>query len=377
MANHRPVADRRGTDRSPSDAVRSLEWTAAIERASSKIPRRRGLVRHRTREYVHDNRVAAAVDLRRSGLPVDLGGASVLTKTASAPRARSAATADLVVAGAMRTARLLRFRSFYLSAGRSLVVHQRYKGAPTPLVSGSTLQMTVTGRTPFIVPRVLDTGCYLPPNADWVVEEAIDAAPVAREDAATTAREVLELLPEMWRRLGTQSLPLEGDQRAPALTALVDLAQNPPDGIWPADVGRDTATRSLQDLLTDERSLTVGLSHGDPGLGNILRHADGRLALVDWEDAGHRPVAHDVVKVVMSSPDPVRLAADLPVPVSLQPVLASPAVMPWRLQAATALALFLRGWRYRHRRAVKRGSTASSRRRMHAMIRVLDVLLDD
>lgn len=370
----------------PSDAVRSLAWTAAIERVSDSLPRARGVARYRRRDYLHDNRVAVAAafdatgGLPGSGVFVNPAtGASLLVAADSQPPVRTAAAVDVVVAGAMRTAEQLRFRSFYLTAGaaRSLVVHQRSAAAvPTPLVAGSRLQTTLTGCTPFVVPRILETGLHRRENADWVVEEALDGAPVVRADAEAAAGELIALLPQMWRRLGTSHDRLDPDQRARALVAFAGLAEDPPDGIWPAEVDRQATWHRVRDLLNDERPLTVGLSHGDPGLGNVLRLADGRLALVDWEDAGHRVVAHDIVKVLMSSPDPVRLAATLDAPGSLRPALAVAGAMPWRRQLATALLLFLSGWRNRHFRAVKRRSVVASQRRMHAMIRVLTVLLD-
>lgn len=366
---------RRTPGRTRSDAVRSLEWTAAIERAVRALPRRRGLGRLRRRQYAVDRRVATAVGFPGSPLFTDPAtGRSLLVDPGSAPQVRSTATPDVVVAGAMRTASRLRYRAFYLGAARSLAVQQRHRDTPTPLVGGTRVQRTLAGRTPFVVPRVLDAGYYAAQRADWVVEEALDGAPVVREEAERTAEEVLSLLPEMWQRLGTAPARLDERQRARALTAFTALAEDPPDGIWPGDVDRGATARRVRELLTDERPLTVGLSHGDPGLGNVLRLTDGRLALVDWEDAGHRPVAHDVVKVVMSTPDPVGLAGRLAPPPSA--VVGSTAVMPWSRQVAAALGLFLGGWRYRHSRAVKRGSTVASRRRMHAMIRTLDVLLE-
>src|SRR5690625_4659126 len=354
-------------------AVRSLAWTAAIARTGSSLPRRRGLGRLRGRQYAVDRRAATAVGFPGSPLFTDPAtGKSLLVDPQSAPRARSTAAADVVVAGAMRTASLLRYRAFYLDAARTLAVQQRHRSTPTPLVDGSRVQRTLAGRTPFVVPRVLDSGHHRAENADWVVEEALDGAPILPAEAERTAEEVLALLPEMWQRLGTTPAALDDGRRARALTAFTALAHEPPDDLWPADVDRRGAVHRVRELLTDERPLAVGLSHGDPGLGNVLRLADGRLALVDWEDAGERPVAHDVVKVVMSSPDPARLAARLVPP---RAAVGATGVMPWPRQVAAALGLFLGGWRYRHSRAVKRGSTVASRRRMHAMIGTLDVLL--
>src|SRR5690606_7608166 len=120
-------------------------------------------------------------------------GRSLLVDPGSAPQVRSTATPDVVVAGAMRTASRLRYRAFYLGAARSLAVQQRHRDTPTPLVGGTRVQRTLAGRTPFVVPRVLDAGYYAAQRADWVVEEALDGAPVVREEAERTAEEVLSL----------------------------------------------------------------------------------------------------------------------------------------------------------------------------------------
>ncbi|WP_053207164.1 aminoglycoside phosphotransferase family protein [Jiangella muralis] len=342
----------------------------------------------RRRHFFHDNRIAfserldAAAEFPSSGVFVDQRtGASVLVADGR-PRVRSAAAADVVVAGAMRTAEQLRFRAFYLTeAARTLVVQQRLtSGTPTPLVAGSAHQRVLAGRTPFAVPQVLESGLSGrgPAGgavADWLVEEAVDGAAVRPEDAADTVVELLALLAETWRRLGVMHEPLGDEQRSRALAAFTGLAEDPPPGSWPDALDRPTTLKRARALLDDARPLTVGLSHGDPGLGNVLRMTDGRLALVDWEDAGHRPLAHDVLKVLMSAPEPRALAATLDAPTSLRPALTTAGAVPWRLQVALALLLFLSGWRNRYFRAVKRGSVKAADRRMHTMLRLLDDLL--
>lgn len=371
-----------------SDAVRSLDWTAAIERATTTLPAARGVARLRRRDFFHDNRVAFSAQLDTttafpsSGVFVDYRtGASMLT-AGGRPTVRSAAAADVVVAGAMRTAEQLRFRAFYVTeAQRTLVVQQRIAAdTPTPLVTGTAHQSTLVGRTPFAVPQILETGratrgLDADAVADWLVEEAFDGAPVGAADAAQAVEEVLVLLGETWQRLGVTHERLSGDQRTRALTAFSGLADDPPPGIWPDDLDPHHTWLRARALLDDGRPLTVGLSHGDPGLGNVLRLSDGRLALVDWEDAGYRPLAHDIVKVLMSAPDPRRLAATLEAPEPLRPALIAAGAVPWRLQVAMALLLFLSGWRNRYFRAVKRGSIKIANRRMHTMLGMLDDLL--
>lgn len=376
-----------------SDAVRSLDWTAAIERTTGSLPAARGVARLRRRDFFHDNRIAFSAQLDTttafpsSGVFVDhRTGASVLV-AGGRPTVRSVAAADVVVAGAMRTAEQLRFRAFYVTeAQRTLVVQQRIQPTtPTPLVAGSEHQRALAGRTPFAVPRILEgghagrgfagRGPHADAVADWLVEEALDGAPVGAAEAAEAVPELLALLGETWQRLGVTHERLGGDQRSRALTAFSGLADDPPPGIWPGDLDPHHTWLRVRALLDDGRPVTVGLSHGDPGLGNVLRLADGRLALVDWEDAGYRPLAHDVVKVLMSAPGPRAMATTLEAPETLRPALAAAGAIPWRLQVAVALVLFLSGWRNRYFRAVKRGSVKVANRRMHVMLGILDDLL--
>ncbi|TDC54410.1 aminoglycoside phosphotransferase family protein [Jiangella ureilytica] len=371
-----------------SDAVRSLEWTAAIERTTGSLPAARGVARLRRRDFFHDNRIAFSAQLDTatpfpsSGVFVDhRTGASVLV-AGGRPTVRSVAAADVVVAGAMRTAEQLRFRAFYVTeAHRTLVVQQRFDPTtPTPLAVGSEHQRALAGRTPFAVPQVFESGLArrglgADAVADWLVEEVFDGAPVGPGQAADAVPELLALLGETWERLGLTHERLSGEQRTRALTAFSGLADDPPPGIWPDDLDPHHTWLRVRALLDDGRPLTVGLSHGDPGLGNVLRLADGRLALVDWEDAGYRPVAHDVVKVLMSAPDPRGLARLLEEPASLRPALSAAGAVPWRLQVAVALVLFLSGWRNRYFRAVKRGSVKAANRRMHLLLGMLDDLL--
>lgn len=376
------------------DAVRSLAWSAAIERKSASLPHRRGIRWFRRRDFFHDSRVAVAASLDPTsafpGSGVFLNpqtGTSMLIRP-DRPQVRSEAIADVVVAGGMRTAEQLRFRSFYVSdrPARSLAVHQRRtptKG--TPLARGVHVQMEIHGRIPFVVPRVLETGLArvnVGDNSatraavDWVVEEALDGSIVPGEEADETAREMLTLLAQSWQTLGVGHAPIDPAQQAAALAAFADLMENPPPEIWPADVDRQATWRRAEEILKSTQPVTTGFSHGDPGIGNVLRLTDGRLALVDWEHAEDRLVAHDVLKVVMSTPDPPAFAAALETPVELRPALSAANAAPWRRQVAVALLLFLGGWRNRHVRALKRRSGPANTRRMHAILRTLMTLAD-
>src|SRR5690625_3244282 len=338
-----------------SDVVRCLEWSAAIERSSRAMrgAHRRGRTERRDHDYLHDHRVAFAAELDGTeafasrGLFVDVHTGRLLLDPRRRAEVRSLATADIVLAGGNRTAEQLRFRSFYLTgqyagAAMTIAVQQRKAShSATQLVQGARVQAKLVGKVPFAVPRILETGRArrgLPDGAvaDWVAEEMLDGAPIAERDVVETVGELVELLAVAWQRLGFAHVPIAAAERDRALAALAELIIEPPEGLWPTDLDAGHTWRRARRLLEDQRPLTTGLTHGDAEVGNALRLADGRLALVDWEHAARRLVAFDVVKALMSAPDPARLAAEQETPESLRPAVAAAGAVPWRSQLAIA-----------------------------------------
>ncbi len=375
-----------------NDAVIALGWSSAIERTSTTLPRRRGIVRRGRRSFYYQNRVAFAEALNlddafpASGVFVNPNSGASLLRTDQCDTVLSPSSADVVMAGMMRTADRLRFRAFYLvnrdiDTTLSLSVQQRAQPTvATPLVAGTRVQASLQGQTSFVVPKVVEVGSAgrLPGSgaADWVVEEALDGAPVLTEDTAEVADQLVDGLAAMWVRMGVTHAALDPDACARARAAFTRLVNDAPEGVWPPDVSRHSLERRAQTALDGKRPVTIGMTHGDPGVGNALRLRDGRLALIDWEYAGRRAVAHDILKVVKSTPDPRASTAMLNAPEGLRAPMAAAGAMPWRHQVAVALLLFLRGWRSRHDRAVQRGSVGPNIRRMYAMLHVLDQLLD-
>ncbi len=378
------------SSRAPSDASRSLRWTRSIECRWSGSARWQRRLDPRRREYVDTGLVAFdhAMDAGRRERAQRLlvhrwTGASLLEATEQ-QRLRSRARADLVLLGARRSASQFRFRAFYLDGsggGTSLAVQQRRQpGGETPLLRGSRLLGSVQGKLPFVVPELHATGTVLAGPGedevgDWALEGLVegDVVPVADTDAVVD--EVLELLGDTWVRLGTRHVPLRSRLQTAAWTGLTDLVGRPPAGAWPEEVHRDRLLRRARDVLGDPRPLTVGLSHGDPGVGNLLRTVDGRLALLDWEFADHRHVAHDVAKVLRSSLDPVAACGRLGAPPALRARMAVAGALPWDAQVGVALLVFLSYWRDRHQRAAARGLAGRSSDGLATMVRMLDVLL--
>lgn len=357
------------------------------------LPRRRrlfGLFPER-QDFHYSGRLAFATNLPlEQGFPgsrlfTDAAGTSALVARAEL-RARSLATADVVLPGPMRTSTQFRLRSFYL-IGRTasfrpatMTAHQRVDEAvPGRLSAGARLVAQIEGTTPLVVPRVRDQGAARlrvsggPVVVDWVVEDALDGAPIGSAEAIDAAAELVEGLAAMWARSGIDHIPLSAADRDRALEAFDGLVAEASPQTWPDSVDRDRLVKLVHRVLADPLALTVGLSHGDPGLGNTLRLADGRLALIDWEDAARRPVGHDMVKVLLSSPLAV---GDLLLdpPAAFVPALAGGA--PWRRQLAVTLLLFMSGWRHRLARARKRNSVKAHTNRMRRMLELLDRLLD-
>ncbi|OLT17780.1 hypothetical protein BJF80_00105 [Serinicoccus sp. CUA-874] len=125
-------------------------------------------------------------------------------------------------------------------------------------------------------------------------------------------------------------------------------------------------------LLDSNPRVTVGLSHGDPGLGNAVLTGRGGIALVDWKDAGRRPISHDVFEVLASSTLSPQQWSDLhPELPRCRPHQSAPAPE----QLALVILQFLQGWRHRTARAAHRRALPAHRRRMHRMVQALDVLL--
>jgi hypothetical protein len=373
-------------------AVMALEWSAVIERTTGALPRGRGLLSRRRRQtYRYTSRLAVARD---TNIPHTFAGVFVDSRTGGSllciddgPEAWSTSVADVAVPGAMRTPQQFRFRAFFLShhstrhGATTLAAQQRiHADTPAAIATGARIEASLAGRVPIVIPRVLDQGVIrgrMPGGgaADWVVETALDGTPIRPDQVSDTVVELIRLLAESWCRLGIEhGRPAAADlDRASA--AFAALVHDPPAGMWPDDVERDRLGREVARALAEQRPLTISVSHGDPGAGNALRLRDGRLALTDWEDAAHRPVAHDVVKALMSAPEPIALLSAVTTPPEFRRAMSAAGAADWDRQLGIALIMFLRGWHHRHVRARRRNSTPANNARMQRMLRVLDHLL--
>ncbi|MEU7590982.1 phosphotransferase [Micromonospora sp. NPDC049230] len=85
------------------------------------------------------------------------------------------------------------------------------------------------------------------------------------------------------------------DPADPAGPVIADLA-----GVWSTVADRvRTLTREVERLAVDQRDRPVPfvVCHGDPHLGNLLLGADGRVWLIDWDDAVLAPRECDLMFV--------------------------------------------------------------------------------
>ncbi|SDU77166.1 aminoglycoside phosphotransferase family protein [Jiangella alkaliphila] len=374
-----------------SEAATALAWSARLERDSAVLPHH-GWARLRRRPFRANRRVVYRRDLDSagqfpcSGLFIDQRtGASLLLPTEGG-EVRSWSEADVILLGAMRSPGQFRFRAFFVTGApnrrplATIAVQQRSDPATaSPLVAGARVAASLAGRTALVVPAVLDHGTASLGRhgavADWVVEQALDAHPIALADAATTVTELIDLLAGMWARCGLDHAPLHGHDRDRALRAFAALVEQPPADIWPHDLDPAQTWPRVQDALTERRPLTVGISHGDPGIGNALRLPDGRLALTDWEDAAHRPIAHDVIKALLSAPTAVQ-SLNTSTPNPLRAAMSAAGAAAWERQLAIALIMFLTGWKNRHARARRRNSLTAHTQRMHRQLHLLTRLLE-
>lgn len=375
--------------------LRAAAWAASLERSLAPlVPSRRTRVIHHGSRTAHlpgvDTSPHAAYFVNHKGSPL-------IGPDACPHVARTRSTASVVMVGGMAEASV-RARAVYLHADTPLVmaVHEHPDTGPvTGLLQGVEIQRLVHGRLPVTVPRVLaadtvrvggrDRAWQWPSRrrsdvagpgvdgwADAVVEDWLPGTPVRLEDEHARS-ELLDAVAALWALEDTTTVPLSSADAERVGSRFARLVEEGHEwDLWPAELDPQEMARRVRSLLSREVRLTVGLSHGDPGLGNALRTDDGGLVLVDWEDAGHRVLSHDVLKVLSSAQVPGEHWAGHHPAV---PRGGDARVLPGDQQLAVALLQFLVGWRNRTVRARRRRSLSAHRARTHRMLLALDGLL--
>lgn len=371
----------------------AASWSATIERTIDLLPRSRRQV-----ELQHNERVA-----HRPGVQHGPQGRYFVNPEHGRPllgddrcprRMRTRSTADIVMVGRMAD-KQLRYRAFYLDPSRplALAAQERPAGATrSGLLDGVEVQRLVRGRIGALVPEVHEalttrvgprTGWWgwrprprpvaLPHTVDVVVEEWVPGRPVVRTET-DVADELLATVGDLWSLEPVVSSRLDPAVLQVTIERFRELELSPdPHQLWPEGMDRHALARRVLPMLEADPQVSIGLSHGDPGLGNALRTDTGRLVLVDWEDADRRTLSHDVLKILASAQiPPERWADHHPV----LPASARSGALPLQHQLAVALLQFLAGWPGRTRKARRRGSLPAHRDRMHRMLRAVDALLD-
>ncbi|WP_114558995.1 aminoglycoside phosphotransferase family protein [Desertihabitans aurantiacus] len=367
-----------------ADLVDGLEWLELIGTQTRTL---RAPV-PRTRTFFGDDSVAWVGRLERRDGPLGAllrhrwTGDSLLTGDRTDPL-RSRAPVDVLVPGVRRNRERTRFRAFRLGlTGRVPLavagIERPDPSTATAMVDGPGVQRRFREVGAFVVPRCRDQGsCRRDDRVlDWVVEDMLPGRPVTVAERQDAAAEALHLLAATWTRLPLRHHPLPTRARERARTAFAALLERAPAGTWPHGVPEPSLGVRVHRLLTSTRPVTVGPTHGDPTLSNLLRMPDGRLGLVDWELARERLLGHDVGKVLRTTPDPRALLAGLVAPDPVRAAMARVDALPWRHQVAQALLVFLSGWEHRHRRSVAAGHQAYAVASLRRTVELVDLLTD-
>lgn len=312
--------------RAATDSLDALTWSSVIERSCSALP-----ATELGREFRFSPRIGYREGLASTDLPIGrevfvdrASGRTLIDDSRTEGPARCRSTADVTLPGVMRSQHF-RFRSFYLTdrvrGPVTLGAQERAAGDPGGRTADVALvQSSWTGTSDLVVPKVLDVGQVTDRDRrtvmDYTVEEALDGSLVTDEQIPAATGEVLDALGRLWAARDVHHAPLDDESRTRAGRELSALGGHGVDlGLWPKRTDPPRLTHQAQALVESDVVLSRGPSHGDLGVGNLLRLGDGRLALVDWEHAGVRLLSHDVLKLLVTSGTPVDRWADLHPPI--------------------------------------------------------------
>lgn len=290
--------------------------------------------------------------------------------------------ADVVASGRLG-GELVRARAFYPGPeATTLTVHQRRwrRGRPVParLSTGAQVQARwAEAREPgLVVPRVRATGGG--PGSTWVLEDLVPGRPPKGREWSGLCHRYLPAVVRVHLRLGVwgqragvvvrDDAPRRFEAALACSGSVVELALE--------GSGRTTTTLGEQvtRLLRDDPVMLMGWCHGDPVPGNTLVQDDGTVVLVDWELAGRRPVAHDVVKAVLGTRDAleqIRTWGQVTADTRIGRQAAG-----WPEQASVALVSQMLHWERQHAVAAASGRADHFAVRATRQVRLLVALLD-
>jgi Choline/ethanolamine kinase len=340
------------------------------------------LVVSRARLAVRPGRVPPDLPVLRQVTPqgaevVPPGDAAAALAAGWRPQ-RERVHADAVVAARLSGPRT-RVRAFYLDRDEpvSLLVHARpwrvYDRGVRRLLDGVAVQSRWPSGAHVLVPAVLGSGSR--PGFDWVAEQLLVGRHPTGWQWQRAAPVLVEELLTATLGQGVQRRPLRDQLPAGAVTAILGRLSVATRGVAGASPSHPPSLEATLRRLADSTSdVLVGTCHGDPVQGNVLVLPGGRLALVDWEHAGSRLVAHDTAKILVGAADPLDLfRRTLPlVGPSLGPGMAT-----WPEQLAVALLQQVARWQGDRGLdvAVRSGRADKRADRIAAQLRLLAALL--
>ena len=263
----------------------ALGALARIETTSAVLPPPRyGLLREGARRV---RRVGAA----EVGIPDD---GAPLTRRPMVARV----AADHVVLAKMSTAEELRFRAFYLrgSVPMTLKAAREIEDVASRIQRELTARQALPKLRRLRVPRILDHGDA--GRLEYLVEELIPGRVLAPTDRPAHLDDVLSGLTEMYEATAAPpaTIGLASSAAWDRAVAFIDSAK------WARGwLPRRQLLGELTALVEADPPMATAMGHGDLVWSNILVGTDG-VGLVDWEWAGPRPIAQDMVKLMTSIP---------------------------------------------------------------------------
>ena len=139
------------------------------------------------------------------------------------------------------------------------------------------------------------------------MEELLSGREVVHREWETTVVRLADELAALWLASPVAARPIRRliapIPAAKFRTLLVGLEVEPSEP--------ERLSREVERLTGSDQQVFVGPTQGDPVQGNVLRMADGRLALIDWDKAGSHPFGLDAVRMVVGVADPFEAIARL------------------------------------------------------------------
>jgi hypothetical protein len=218
---------------------------------------------------------------------------------------------------------------------------------------------------PLLDVGLTDEHCYL------VEPVVFGSHPRGPQEKQAVAARLVSRMVQLHRRNGVADEPFElHPQLLPRIGRLVA------DPVWAGAVADPAAVvERAAALVADAPVMPTGWCHGDLGFSNIIHADDGGEVLIDWEYGGRLPVAADLAKLIVMSPQPDDLVTQLLGEASPDDIGARPGRAPVLAQLTTALIRELSWWEGRRRRAAAAGRLDNYNRGLRRRARLVHALI--